>query len=150
MTIRLIPQREPNDCVICSIAMATGHSYENVLSAAGDLYDPDAGVKSVERVLEQLGFTFRLENGANGWGAGAEGELADLLVMSRGIITADYFRNFAWGRRALATVQSKRIANGFHMVWWDGREAWDPAPEHRIERFEQLFPTELILWREGR
>ena len=54
-----------------------------------------------------------------------------------------------WGRRALVTVPSLNIPKGWHMVYFDGLNVFDPSLAKTYEHVTQLEPNELVLFREG-
>jgi len=63
-----------------------------------------------------------------------------------------YTKNLLWGRRALVTVRSKNIADGMHMLYWDGEKVWDPrqADKKRYEDWAEVEPLNFTLFREGK
>src|SRR5262249_28678854 len=63
-------------------------------------------------------------------------------------IAPAYFLKFTWGRRALVTVPSLNNEGGHHMVLWSGREVFDPSTRKRYERWQDLRPSEIVLFRE--
>lgn len=134
-TVDLIAQRTDSDCGICSIAMATGRTYEEVMQAAGAEFDPEKGLRNEQAVLKALG----LSSSANG----------DFICLYSGILTGSFFRNLAWGRRALVSAPSLNIPGGSHMLYVDAAgTVFDPCLRQRYEHFHQLEPTELTLFRE--
>ncbi len=135
----LIKQRNASDCAICCIAMATGKAYEEVLEAAGEDFDPERGLRSEHAVLTRLGLSYGFEKGE---------PVGDFVSYHRGLLSAEFFRNFAWGRGALVTVPSLNIQGGWHMVFWDGHHVLDPSEGKTYSEFGQLMPDELVLFRE--
>lgn len=137
----LVVQRVGSDCSICAIAMLSGRAYEEIVELAGKDYDPNKGMWSVQGTLERLGLSHAYENGQ---------PIGDFVQLHKGFeISAEFFRSLAWGRRALISVPSLNIPGGFHMVYCDGRTVFDPSPKQRYERFDQLLPVELVLFREA-
>lgn len=138
--MELISQRGKHDCAICAIAMATGLPYERVLEeglATGG-YRPDVGTQREWEILERLGY----DQAAHSDGPGGA-----FVHVDRGILSPDYFRLLAWGRRALVAVPSLNTAGSHHLVFFDGGQVWDPHPGVTYQRFEQLLPDEMILFR---
>src|SRR4029077_15672150 len=117
--IELIPQRTAYDCGICTIAMATGRSYEEVMAAAlaAKAFD-EIGLRSEQWVLERLGLDYSFENGE---------PVGDFVCRHRGVLAPEFFRSFAGRRRAIMAVPSLNIEKGFHSVFWDGRRLFDPC-----------------------
>ena len=139
----LIEQRTHHDCTICCIAMATGRSYEDVMASAlaAEAFDPAKGCSSEYKILKALGLSSRH----------VDGEAAgDFVCLHRGFeISPEYFRAMAWGRRALLAVPSLNKEGGWHTVYWDGAKLWDPSTRQRYERFGDLRPEEIVLFREA-
>lgn len=140
----LIVQRTPTQCVIATIAMATGRPYDEVLAAAlaSNEFDEALGCKSEAKVLEHLGYSNRFEDGF---------PVGDFRWMLKAYqISAEFFRDQAWGRRAIMAVPSLNITGGSHSVYWDGYSVFDPNPtvRRRYTAWKELLPTEMIVFRE--
>jgi hypothetical protein len=135
----LVIQRTTHDCSPCCLAMALELPYDQIISLAGKDFDPEKGMWSVQGVLERAGLSHAYENGH---------PVGDFVQRHRGYeISAAYFRDLAWGRRALLSVPSLNFG-GHHMVFFDGRKVWDPSPLKTYTDFSQLLPDELVLFRE--
>lgn len=137
-------QRTPYQCAIATIAMATGRDYDEVLRVGIETkaFVEGKGCCHEARILEALGFSNRFERGH---------AVGDFVCRRRGFETsAEFFRQFAWGRRAVMTVPSLNIPDGHHSIYWDGWEVFDPNPpsKQRYTDFGQLLPSEMILFRE--
>lgn len=140
---QFIEQRSDRDCAICCIAMALGRPYEEVLAAGleSKAFNPEKGCLREYEVLEKLGLVMENRAGV---------ETGDFVSRHRDwAISPDFFRSMAWGRKALLCVPSLNIDSGWHMVYSDGLRLWDPSRKKRYERFDQLQPNEIILFREG-
>lgn len=139
----LVEQRGPSDCVIAAIAMAVGRTYEDVLQAAGDEFDPERGCRNDQAVLARLGLRYTFKNGE------PDGDI--VCRRKEYCISPDFYRGMIWGRRALVTVPSLNIAGGHHMVFYDGHQVFDPNPptKKRYTDFAQLQPTDVVLFRNG-
>lgn len=135
----MVQQRSATDCVICCLAMLTGLSWDDVMAAVCDLYRPDEGIRNEHEALKRLGYDSAYENGH---------PVGDFVVRNRGIFAPEAFRNFAWGRRALLSVPSLNIAGGLHMVYYDGATVFDPSPLKSYNRFEDLNPEIIAVFRE--
>lgn len=136
----IVPQRTPHDCSICSMAMLTGRTYEDVLETVGDTFDPKGGMRLEQKALQRLGFKYTHENGE---------AVGDIVCTHRGFyISPEFYRSMAWGRRALMTVPSLNRPGGFHMIYWDGRRVFDPSMMKTYTEWKQLLPDELVLFRE--
>jgi len=137
----LIQQRTPHDCAICCMAMLTGRTYEDVMTIAGSDFDPERGMRNEHAMLDRLGFKYTFENGH---------AVGDMVAMHRAYaLSPDFFRGFAWGRRALLSVPSLNYPGQWHMVFYDGHTLFDPSPGRTYARFEDLLPEEIIIFREG-
>ena len=138
-SIALITQRSGYDCGICAIAMATGHTYERVIEAAGDDLS-EKGLRSEVKMLQALGYCYDFQNGH---------PIGDFVCRHRGhVLDPNFFREFAWGRRALMSVPSLNDEESFHMIYWDGNCIFDPSPKKTYTEWRQLLPDELTLFRE--
>jgi hypothetical protein len=138
---KLVQQRNLTDCVICSLAMATDLSYETVLEKVGDLYDIKEGLRYESKALNRLGFSNEYENGQS---------IGDFTTYYRGFyISPEFFLSTAWGRRALLSVPSLNFAGKWHMLYVDGRKVYDPSTLDRYERYDQLKPEYITVFREG-
>lgn len=140
----LVTQRTPNDCVIATIAMATGRPYDEVLRVGIECgaYVEGKGTRGDSKILEALGLSHEFENGR---------PVGDIVCKHRPhCLSAEFFRDLAWGRRAIFTVPSLNIEDGHHSVYWDGREVFDPNPpgKKRYVAFDDLLPSEVILFKE--
>lgn len=139
---KLIQQRTAHDCAICCMAMLTGRTYEDVIGAVGDAFDPDRGMRREQEALKRLGFAYTFENGE---------PTGDIVCKHRGwVLDPKFFRDFAWGRRALLSVPSLNYPDGWHMIYWDGVTVFDPSTLKTYERWDQLRPEEMVLFREAR
>ena len=133
-----VPQRAARDCVICTLAMATGRSYDSVMAAAllRRAYEPDVGVRNEQSILAQLGLAWR----------------GDFVEYDRGILDAEYFKNVAWGRRAVMSVPSLNDSDPKleHSVYWSGNRLYDPSLGRRYADWSLLRPSGMILFHERR
>lgn len=132
MTPELIKQRIPTDCAICTIAMATGRPYEEVMSTAlkSDAWHPDKGMRAEYKVLEELGFK----------------QMENFRVMHRGPLAPEYFLHFSWARPSILAVPSLNLEGMFHSVYWTGCELLDPCTSKTYSNWKELRPTEIILF----
>jgi hypothetical protein len=135
--VKLIQQREKSDCAICTIAMAIGRSYDEVMAAATSdtkwpAYKPDVGTRAEYAVLEALGLK----------------QMEDFRVLHRGPLAPEYFLHFSWGRRSILAVPSLNIEDSFHSVYWSGTALFDPCGLKTYSDWKQLRPDEIILFAE--
>lgn len=137
----LIKQRTPNCCAVCTIAMATDHTYEEVMAVAGDSYVQGKGTHNEEGILNRLGLTNQFDRSYQPTG--------DFHTRYKDAsLSSEWFRTVAWGRRAIMAVPSLNIEGGFHSIYWDGWEIFDPSTLKTYTEFNQLLPKELILFQE--
>jgi hypothetical protein len=110
---KLVRQRMKSDCAICTIAMALGRSYEDVLVAAlnARAFKPEEGTRSEYSIIEQFGLE----------------QMKDFRILHRGQLAPEFFLHFSWGRRAILAVPSLNIEGGFHSVYWNGSQLFDPC-----------------------
>lgn len=135
----LVVQRTAYDCGICSIAMALGRSYEEVVAAAGDDFS-EKGLRSEVQALKGLGLNYNWRNGEPD---------GDFVSLHRGwAISPEFFRSLAWGRRALMSVPSLNKEGSWHMIYWTGDHVLDPSPNKTYAEWGQLLPNEMTLFRE--
>lgn len=128
----LVRQRTRHDCAICTIAMATGKAYDDVMAAAlkVDAFDAEKGMHAEYRVLEQFGLK----------------QMAEFRILHRGVLAPEFFLHFSWARRAILAVPSLNKEGGFHSVYWDGRALFDPCTLKTYSEWKQLRPDEIILF----
>lgn len=132
-------QRLTTDCGICSLAMLAGINYEEAIAIAGDDFDPLKGMKRFEKSLEKLGYIRQIINGD---------DVGDYtLTYRQHCISPQYYRQFAWGHKALVTLPSLNYLGGTHMIYYDGWKVFDPSPLKTYENFTDLLPDELIIMR---
>jgi hypothetical protein len=132
MTV-LVRQRMDTDCGPACLAMLTARTLDEVIEMIGDAWDPVKGLRSEARALTRLGF--------------AEGSFIHLH--NDWCITSEFFRRFAWKRRALVCVPSKNMPGKWHLIYFDGKDVFDPSPKLTYARFEELQPVELVLFDEA-
>lgn len=143
MTV-LVQQRTTSDCSICCFAMALGRTYEDVIATVGPHFDPAKGLANEYEALKDLGLKCKFENGE-------PTDETEFLVKRRDwCIHPQMIRSWCWGRRAIITVPSLNIEDGFHVVYYDGKDLFDPSREKRYEKFTDLFPDEAVIFREAK
>ena len=121
--------------------MALEKPYEEVLAAAEGIYDPERGTGRDHEILRNLGLSYEYKNGK---------PVGDFSSKRRVYgITAEFYRDFIWGRKALVTVPSLNKEDGHHMVYYDGHAVYDPNPmdKKRYTEFEELRPSEVTIFR---
>lgn len=121
--------------------MATGRTYEDVITAAGDNYS-DKGVRREGEIIKALGFEQKYN--------GTREPTGDFLGLHRPWgIGPEFYRRMIWGRRALVSVPSLNNEGGYHMIFWDGSNVLDPSLKKTYRTIEELNPTEIVLFREA-
>lgn len=128
----MIKQRLPTDCAICTIAMALGKQYDEVMAAAvaRGAFDPAEGVRREYHIIEQFGLKM----------------MTDFRVLHRMQLAPEYFRDLAWGRPAILAVPSLNIDGGSHSVYWSGTDLFDPCTLKTYSGWNELRPDEIILF----
>ncbi len=127
----IVKQKEKSDCGICCIAMATLVDYQKVydIGIKGKHYVPGKGLYDSEGLLDDL----------------AE-ELCDASpsrIIHRKFyrpfpISDAYFKSMFWGRRAILSVPSLNIPNGWHAVFYDGTNLFDPSTKFTYDSFDDI------------
>jgi hypothetical protein len=149
-----IYQRTTHDCGVAAIAMFCDMTYDEALELC---LRPDSDNEDAQPIYRE------------GWGMNREciafrylglwdyGNQHNNKIRSFNkppAIDATYFRNIAWGRRALIMVPSLNIEGGFHFICYDGEKVLDPndpASGKKIyTKFEELAPVEIWVWNETR
>lgn len=144
----LINQRYPTDCMIAAIAMALSLPYEEVYTAAIDCgaykEDHSEGIRNEDTILKHLGLDSKYEAGAVHVGD-FRGQHKDYAI------SAEYFRSKLWGRPCIICLPSLNKAGGWHAIYYDGFEVFDPNPPSRncyaSDSFDSLLPHEAIIFR---
>lgn len=119
--------------------MLTGRTYEDVLASVGDTLDPERGMRRDQEALRRLGFSSQYENGE---------PVGDFVCRNRGPLSPEFFRHFAWGRRALMSVPSLNNPGGWHMVYTVGAKVFDPSSLKTYTAWAELRPDDITLFRE--
>lgn len=118
--------------------MLTGRTWEDVRAAIGDAWHPRRGLTNTAQALERLGFE---------WGPMRNGvPLGSYLCITdaRAMVSAPLL----WGRRALLSVPSTNHEGRWHLVYWDGRELFDPSPCPPERGLFDLVPREVHIFME--
>jgi hypothetical protein len=134
----VIKQRLATDCGICSLAMLAGITYEEAIAIAGNDFDPLQGMSFFSGSLKRLGLSSQYEKGV---------AVGDFVNLHRGILSPSFFRQLAWGRKALVSLPSLNYPEKHHMIYYDGRDVFDPSPLKTYDKFSDLLPDELIVVR---
>lgn len=114
---RKVEQRLHKDCFFCSVAMATGHSYEQLGRKCGFMLmarvAQDASTNDLHKeVLKKAGLR-EFKNYRRVWCA-------------PGYTGLRVIREMLWGRCAI--IQVKLSDNTTHAIYWDGAKMHDPLP----------------------
>lgn len=147
-SVRLIKQKGPSDCAICCLSMLTGIPHGKVIKLVGDCWHPKMGMANTEKSLERIGFRMKRTKHPTlpAWRV----EYLDFKPL-RGKpyeISAEYWRDQIWGRRALLSVPSLNNPGGSHMVYWHYDRLFDPSPKKTYKDFDDLMPTKIVLFME--
>jgi ABC-type bacteriocin/lantibiotic exporter with double-glycine peptidase domain len=133
--MKLVKQKGPSDCVLCSLAMAVKQPYTKLFSS-----------KFREKVLTSDGCYDKLLTEAFKRAGLVEGENLKKIYtenLDRHLVNA-----IIWGRRALLQVPSLNYAKGSHMIYWNGRELLDPSNLQVYRFIENVRPTYVWLFKE--
>lgn len=123
-----IQQKTSSDCVLASIAMALDKPYDEVWSSEDTKWTVDnRGIADKDPWLKKAGIT-RYK------------EVHFLYHMEQG-----YVHSLLWGRRALLSVHSLNIPGGYHMVYWDGQNLWDPSRQRTYAHLHSCIVSGAVL-----
>ena len=112
----LIRQRSGSDCVLASIAMASGSIFWQDIFTEEDLADViksqgvSTGSEDFTKYMKKAGFK--------------EADYKRLPWLEN--VPHDKLCSLLWGRRALLSINSLNNPGGSHMIYWDGTRVWDP------------------------
>lgn len=127
-----VKQRTTHDCVPACMAMLTGLPIDAVIERLGDCFNPEKGTRNDHLSLNRMGF--------------CDDEFIHIYKDWR--LSVQLFKRFAWRRRALLTVPSLNHEGGWHMVYVDGENLYDPSTQKTYENYSQLEPHYMTLFRE--
>lgn len=142
---KLVQQKpEAKDCFLACMAMACGLTYEDVADRFGE---------GLTKQVQERGLYGR-ENIATAF---ASLDIADevdyqLLYCGKGMDlppSSQFVREMLWQRKAIIQVKSKNVPNGMHMVYWDGKQLFDPSLKIVYSTWMEVEPVYLWLFREG-
>lgn len=120
MTLHVF-QKNGADCMLACIAMAAGKTYNELWTAEDSAEVVELGGSQPEhtkKLLERAGFHSDVngDQGAIVWKCHVwDNQSRDQLV--RGLLR---------GRRAIISVPSLNNRAGWHVVFWDGQDLYDP------------------------
>jgi len=130
--MKIVKQKGESDCVLASLAMATGRPYSSMfkpafrkkIELAKGCYD-----STLKEALKMAGFI--------------EGQNA-LSIWTQNL-DKKYVQALIWKRKALIQVVSLNYGGGEHMIYWDGEELFDPSNKQVYKFVENLRPTYVWL-----
>ena len=148
-SVRLVRQKTSSDCAPCCLTMLTGLPYRKVIALIGDTFHPEKGMLETVKGLERLGLVREKKIPVKGLSGAYRIEPVDFMEIRRQYeISAQFFKDQLWGRRALLSVPSLNNPGGFHMVYWHYDRIFDPSTKKTYERFFDLKPEEIIIFME--
>lgn len=126
---KIVLQRNPADCGICSIAMALDKPYETILKNALKLncFDPIEGMDEEEKLLNHYG---------------KKVTYIDRLNIPKNIKDLERFLD---NKKALVIVPLKSNPEIWHLTYWDGKNLFDPDPKNYYTNLKETKPLEIIL-----
>lgn len=127
----LIKQLSGNDCVLAAIAMARGAEKWHDVWTAADLERvvTGKGISDYGPWMAQAGFEPHEWKEIQVWNSSDQQLLRQLL----------------WRRRALLSVHSLNNDQGHHMVFWDGREIFDPSTQRTYLWLHSATISRIVL-----
>lgn len=138
-----VRQRRQDDCVIASYAMALDRPYEEVRAMARrkKLYHEWKGTFMGGGLLEAFGLKacdYR----------GFDGDFKSLHFENTHYKNS-YFLENLWGRKCLLSMPSLNSIGGYHSVYYDGCDVWDPQWDckQRVTKFEDLQVRAAVIFR---
>jgi hypothetical protein len=126
-----VKQRAVYDCVLASLAMATGKDYDSMWP---DEFRADIEAKhgtfgeSLDRAYALAGLTAKVDLRSCYVGGLARGVVATIL----------------WGRRAMIQVPSLNHEGAQHVVYWDGAALHDPSNKQVYRWLDQVTACEYV------
>ena len=127
-----ITQRNGNDCMLACIAMALHTTYDAVWSEErARKVVADGGVSDYDEWLQAAG----LRTGRDYHWLYTAGERQQVI------------KAMLWGRRAILSVDSLNNKDGYHAVYWDGAQLWDPSPKSVFSYLSTVCISRAILLR---
>jgi hypothetical protein len=122
----LINQKTNDQCVIASVAMATGLDYDYVLNVASisGAYTSSSGTHA-SSILNHLDVCYKNVYDHNHR------------------ISNSFWREMLFGRRAILSVKSVNNEGGTHSIFWDGFKILDPQNGNTFDDIEKKFFTEI-------
>lgn len=137
-----VRQRTDSDCMLACIAMAAGKAYDEVFDQAwiDDVVERRGADRDfTNRALAHAGFEESRVWSCHVWNHHSRETLVTHLLH---------------GRRAIISVPSLNHRDGWHVVYWDGANLFDPndpANGKQIYRWiEQLAPCQIWTFDERR
>lgn len=128
----LVIQKNNHDCVLASIAMAVGKSYEEAWTNTDiDEVVKSGGVSDYIPWMEKQG----LKEGKDFW------------IIIRSITEQDMTKVMLKWRPAILSVASLNHDHGWHAVYWDGERMYDPSNKKRYEFLSSVYIRRVILLR---
>ena len=133
-----VPQRTPRDCSLCCFAMAMRLSYDSAVEFVG----------AVNAVRAENGSEYRVPAGEKGW-CGEDYE----IIFDFAALEIDYQpRNFRPREPAIFSVRSRVNENGFHAVYYENGEVYDPTTtQFPYTTLQEIFSsmTGVYQWMNG-
>lgn len=114
----LVKQQTNHDCVLACACMALNVSYETLekrLPALCEHVREKGASQSMEFLIYE---EFNLVD---------EIDFHMLTCKDRNVGFDISFKWALWGRRAMLTIPSKNIEGGYHAVYWNGKQFFDPC-----------------------
>lgn len=130
--MKIVKQKGESDCVLASLAMATGRPYSSLFKPAfRKKIEADKGCynETLKEALKLAGFV--------------EGKNARSVYTQH--LDKIFVQALIWKRKAMIQVTSLNIAKGEHMIYWDGEELFDPSNKQVYKFVENLRPTYVWL-----
>lgn len=147
--MRLFKQKGSSDCAVACLVMLTGMPYKKIIKLIGDAWHVDKGMSDIGKALERLGYVKEKKIPVKGLKGAWRCEAQDFMEVRRQYeISAQFFKDQLWGRRALLSVPSLNIPDGWHMIYWHYDKIYDPSPKKTYERFFDLKPEEIVIFME--
>jgi|CXWL01.1.fsa_nt_gi hypothetical protein len=132
-----VDQRTDHDCVFVCLAMVLGLTYEQAAARAGAAFMEILQVQGCTGVMEDALYA--------AFGLKKDVDYVE-RVYSPHWGTVGGIKNMLWGRRAMVTVRSKNIPDGWYMLYWDGEKVYDPSRKKRYESWDEVEPVEMVLF----
>jgi hypothetical protein len=137
---KLVRQITPSDCAVAVVAMALNKTHTEVKNALPEGYWDDIVSRGTsDEMMKEIFATHGLIDKRDYVWRRFSIEWGSLY----------FIRNILWGRRAIISVRSKNIKEGWHYVYFDGQRLFDPSTKRQYTEMSEVEPNVIWLFNEN-